>query len=245
MGSLFYGMYALRVFKSPVSPKFWYREAYCAIIATFGIILNQTYKSKRLNPLNVMRDDNVHYILIATLWLFSNPDFTTLIPFLVFAIFHVLTYARQYLLPALGHGPDSLLSLQISNFVKTYNDMGMMLAANAEFFLLLKLGFQFLTFRKGTAFRFLIYLVFFKLRFDQSIFTKTVIKNFEMRIDTLLSHPSLPPVVKQMWISVKDLIRRGMEAISIPTAMPQRQTAPAPSASTSNSTSTSTSSARS
>uniref|UniRef100_A0A060TG91 ARAD1D21450p n=1 Tax=Blastobotrys adeninivorans TaxID=409370 RepID=A0A060TG91_BLAAD len=204
VGSFFYLLFSLRIFKSPSFPKFWYREAYVAIIFTFSIILNQTYRSKPLTVQALLRDDNCHYIFLAFLWLFSRPSFFTLPPFLVFSLFHVLTYLRSYLLPALGHGSSSPLSAQIGHFVTGYNDRFMMLAASIECLQFVRLLFRVFTFRKGTLVQFIIYVGFMKLRYDNSMFTRTIVKQYEVRIDSLLANPAVPPVVRNGWISFKN-----------------------------------------
>lgn len=202
-GAIFYSLFSLKVFRSPSFPRFWYREAYVAIIVTFAIILQKTYRAKPASAPELLRDDNVHYLMVAVLWLFSKPFFGTLPPFIIFSLFHVLTYVRSFLLPALGHGAQSPLSANIGSFVNTYNDRFMMLAAHCEFLLFLKIFLNFLTFRKGTLIPFLVYFVFIKLRFDSSIFTRSAVKTYEVRVDGIVSNPSCPVAVKNAWLSFK------------------------------------------
>lgn len=206
VGAVFYTLFSFKIFRAPSFPKFWYKEAYVAIIFTFSIILNKTYRNKAINAPDVLRDDNVHYLLAALLWLFSKPYFGTLPPFIVFSLFHVLTYMRSFLLPALGHGAQSPISVNIGSFVSNYNDRFMMLAANAEFFLFLRLFVFFITLRKGSLIPFIVYFVFIKLRYDSSMFTRSVLKTYEVRIDGLVGHPSCPHAIKNAWTSFKGLL---------------------------------------
>jgi hypothetical protein len=215
LGAVFYCLFSLKVFKAPNFPKFWYKESYVAIIFTFGIILFQTYKGKRVTPDAILKDDNLHYLLVAGLWLFTKPFVGTLPPFMVFSLFHILTYVRSYILPALGYSATSTISSSIQSFVKNYNDRFMMLAASWEFGLVFVLFFRFLTFRPGTSFPFLLYVVFIKTRHDQSFYTRNTVKNWEVRMDSLVGHPSMPGGVKQVWVQFKDTIRRVSNMVSV------------------------------
>lgn len=203
---------------------FWYREIFVAVIATFGIIIHQTYKGKAINPQQLLRDDNVTYLLVAFLWLVSKPTYGTFLPFAIFSLFHVLTYIRGFILPALGYPSDRGLAIQIDGFVKQYNDKFMFTAANLEFMMFLGLIFKALTFQRGSWIKTAVFFVFLRLRYTQSLFTRSVIGSWEVRVDGLLSHPSIPPVVKQTWVTVKHNLRRTLGGV--PGAAPATHAAP-------------------
>lgn len=206
-GGISYTLFSLRVFKAPSFPLFWYREAYVAAIFTFGIILNQTYRAKPVTIAALLRDDNVHYMMLAFLWLVSKPFFGTLPPFMIFSLFHVLTYMRSFLLPALGYPASSSISAQLHTFVTTYNARMMSLAATTEALLLVRLALMAVTFRKGNIAPFLIYFLFMKLRYDCSIYTRTAVRTWEVRIDNIVGHPQVPGFFKNGWLQFKEIIR--------------------------------------
>ncbi len=188
---------------------FWYRLIYAAVIESFGIIIFQTYKHKSFNPVILLGDDNVQYLLIAFLWLFYKRVTITIVPFAIFSIFHTLTYSRAYLFPALGYSAQHNISVSIGSFVRRFNDKSIAIAANFELILLLYLFLQvFLTFQLKALFVFLTYVVFIKLRYEKSNFTRNTLKVWEVRVDGLVAHPNVPNGVKQGWISFKRFIRQ-------------------------------------
>lgn len=82
----------------------------------------------------------------------------------------------------------------------------MVFSANVEFGVLFYLILSTLTFHKAAIFQLAVYFAFFKLRYNTSQFTRHAVKQMEVRVDGLVSHPSVPPFVKQTWISGKRII---------------------------------------
>ncbi|AOW04533.1 hypothetical protein B0I75DRAFT_141083 [Yarrowia lipolytica] len=222
VGCFFYVLATLPFFRVGKFSIFWYREIFLSVIATFGIIIFETYKGKPLNPQALARDDNVTYLLVAFLWLVSKPTYGTFLPFAIFSLFHVLTYVRGFILPALGYPGNAGLSLQIDNFVKTYNDKFMFTAANLEFMMFLGLIIKAITFQRGSWIKLIIFFVFLRLRYAQSLFTRSVVGSWEVRVDGLLSHPAVPPQVKQTWVTVKHQLRKTLGGAGAPVTQEQR-----------------------
>jgi hypothetical protein len=138
-----------------------------------------------------------------------------LLPFLVFSLLHSLGYLQQILLPTLGY-PANGLPAQIGAFRKAQGDRLTHSAANFEFLTELFLFVRFITFRKGSFLPLIFYTTFIKLRHDDSPHTRAVVSRHEVMVDNLLSHPSLPPVIKQVWIQIKDILRTASRFISMP-----------------------------
>ncbi|ANB13874.1 nucleoporin POM33 [Sugiyamaella lignohabitans] len=88
-------------------------------------------------------------------------------------------------------------------------------AANFEFGLVFLLFFKFVTFRKGTTFPFLFYIVFIKARYDQSYYMKSAVKAWEVKIDSVFANPNIPAPLKQAWAQVKDVVKRITSAVTI------------------------------
>ncbi|ODQ67115.1 hypothetical protein NADFUDRAFT_45325 [Nadsonia fulvescens var. elongata DSM 6958] len=184
-----------------------YRFAYLAIIFTFGIIIKQTYQNKKITPLAILHDDNIHYLLIAFLWLFSARSFSTLLPFIIFSTFHALTYVRSHILPALGYPATSPLSTKINLFIKAQNDRAMQFAASSELATLASLFVSVISFNKAAWVKFAIYLIFVRVRFEHSAFTKAALKTWEVKIDQLVAHPKAPVFLKSAWTNYKNFVR--------------------------------------
>ncbi|CAN6632853.1 pore membrane protein of 33 kDa [Trichomonascus vanleenenianus] len=219
-GALIYALYAMRVFKAPSFPIFWYRTSFVAAILTYGIILNETYKQKRMKWPLLLQDDNVHYLMISFMWLYEKPFFGTLPPFIVYSLFHVLTYSRSYVLPHAGFPSSSRLANQINTFINRYNDPLMMFAASSEIFLLMRLAVLFMTFRKGTTVPFIVYFMFIKFRYDQSQFTQTAIRAWEVRINNLVAGPNTPFFLKNVWLGFREVVKTYIGPILRPHSVP-------------------------
>lgn len=221
-GGFFYTLGAIRIFKSPGFPLFWYRLAYVAAMATFGLTLKESYMKKPPAAAQLAQDDNVHYLLVALLWLVSKPSVLTLVPFMIFSLFHVVTFTRTNVLPAMGKSSDAGLGGQLKTFATTYNERLLAMASHVELILLFTMLPSALTFKKAALFPFIFYLIFTKIRHDQSFHMRQSVKHWEARVDQLMSNPNVPPPVKQGWIQFKQYLAKGLSVVSFkkPTPTP-------------------------
>ncbi|KAJ2720870.1 Transmembrane nucleoporin [Coemansia sp. Benny D115] len=81
----------------------YYGKAYLGAILSYVIVIYKTYGPPQLNLAFAHRlilDENVEYLLLAFYWWTQAPIVVTLVPFVVFSLFHVLTYARSTVLVA-------------------------------------------------------------------------------------------------------------------------------------------------
>ncbi|KAK9241343.1 hypothetical protein V1525DRAFT_7313 [Lipomyces kononenkoae] len=207
LGVFFYALSTIRFSPGTRWGRFWYRETFVSVIVTYGIVLYRTYKSSSPTTTALLRDDNVQYMIIALLWLISKPLLATLPAFAIYSFFHVLTYTRTNVLPTIGTLPNSPLATRIQSFVDNYNDMFTRAVANLELVLLVRLFLDALLWRKGSWISLLVYGSFIRLRFEQSAFTKLAVRNWEVRIDSLIAHPAVPAVVKAGWTQVKTFLK--------------------------------------
>ncbi|ANZ77869.1 BA75_04780T0 [Komagataella pastoris] len=202
--------YLLTIRSSGAINSFFYNAVFVGAVESFGVLLFQSYgnKSLSLKPLDLLALENVQYFAIAALFLTILPHIAiAVVPFTLFSVFHALSYTRSNILPLLNIPATATVSSKIADFVKTYNDKSLFLVSNFEFFTLTIILIKALLFRKGYWIAAVIYTVFFKLRFEKSIFLRSVVKSWEARIDGLVSHPSLSVAVKSNWVQVKKLIR--------------------------------------
>ncbi|KAJ1668946.1 Transmembrane nucleoporin [Coemansia sp. RSA 1836] len=80
----------------------YYSQAYLGALTSYAIVIYKTYGPPQLNLAFVQRllvDENVEYLLLALYWYMSGPILVTLLPFVVFSLFHVITYTRSSLIP--------------------------------------------------------------------------------------------------------------------------------------------------
>lgn len=170
---------------------------------------------------------------MALIWLVSRQIPVAIVPFAIYSIFHVATYTRTNLIPmfqsqqgsataAPGASPSSKpqprqspLADSISRFVKEYYDPSMGIVAAVEVFIWFRLLFPFLTFSRGAIFLFLIYTAFLRARYAQSPFVQNFVHNLTARIDATAANQGTPPVIRQAWGTVKDLIRQAADVTDL------------------------------
>lgn len=169
---------------------------------------------------------------MALVWLFSHQVPLAIFPFAVYSLFHVATYTRSNLLPAISPAPASAtaaspggsatkpktssgLADTIGRFVKDYYDSSMTIVASLEILLWIRLFFPALLFQKGTWILLILYTVFLRARVGQSAFVQGAFTNAGARIDGLVNRQDSPPVVRQGWESFKGILRQALAATDL------------------------------
>ncbi|TAQ89944.1 hypothetical protein B7494_g1719 [Chlorociboria aeruginascens] len=140
-----------------------------------------------------------------------------MLPFGVYSIFHVATYTRTNLIPTVQPAqqltPGSPTSKPtyksnavadtIGRFVKEYYDASMGLVAILEILLWGRLFLSAIAFVKGSWILITLYSAFLRSRFAQSTFVQAQFRQLEARIDSLIGAQGSPPIVRQVWDSIK------------------------------------------
>lgn len=103
----------------------------------------------------------------------------------------------------------------VGRFIKQYYDASMGLVASLEMALLLRLVLALLTFSKGNFLLLIVYLAFFRARYAQSAFVQQSVNRLTMRVDTAISHQSVPPQARQGWYTFKDVVRKGYQVTDV------------------------------
>lgn len=91
----------------------YYQQAYLGALASYSIVVYKTYGPPQLSLeffQRLMVDENFEYLALAFMWYIHRPIFVTLLPFVVFSLFHVLTYIRNGLLPMFFDGVNEQVS---------------------------------------------------------------------------------------------------------------------------------------
>ncbi|KAL4803216.1 hypothetical protein BDV18DRAFT_44704 [Aspergillus unguis] len=212
-----------------------YRLAFISAAATYGIVVYKGHIARgRLQGslpsvlLKLAGDENVQYLGMALVWLYSRQIPLALLPFSVYSVFHVATYTRAHLIPTLqpqsapAGSPggrtavkQSPLAETIGRFVKQYYDASMDLVAGLEIALLFRLVVGLLTFSKGSFLLLFVYLTFFRARYSQSSFVQQAVRHFTARVDSSVSHQSTPPAVRQGWEGFKDAVRQAYQTTDV------------------------------
>ncbi|CAI6231081.1 unnamed protein product [Periconia digitata] len=214
---------------------FTYRVAFLSATVTYGIVVYKAYRArmragKQGSIVSLATDENVQYLFMALVWLFSRQIPAAILPFAVYSVFHVATYARSNLLPTIQPQPagakPSGASDMIGKFVKDYYDGSMTLVAVLEIALWFRVLGSALLFQRGSWILLSIYTVFFRARFAQSQFVQGAITNLTARLDAQLANQSIPPAVRQSWGTLKNVVRQAADATDIRKYVGGQQPAP-------------------
>jgi transmembrane protein 33 len=169
---------------------------------------------------------------MALIWLFSRQIPLAILPFTVYSFFHVATYTRGTLLPAIQSTPPpssssssssssgaqpsaGALSDTIGRFVKQYYNASMTLVAILEIALWFRLLGSAILFQRGSWLLLLVYTVFFRARYALSPFVQGAVRQVRARVDALAAEQSTPPAVRQAWEAVKGIVAQVAEATDV------------------------------
>lgn len=160
---------------------------------------------------------------MALFWLFSRQIPLAILPFSVYSIFHVLSYTRANLLPAIFPPPPSAtpaspgqrqpksagaLSDSIGKFVKEYYDASMTLVALLEIALWFRIAFSAILFQKGSWILIVVYSVFLRARYAQSSFVQGAFGQMGARIDARVAQQGTPEGARKGWDGFKGGLRQ-------------------------------------
>jgi hypothetical protein len=213
--------------------KLSYRLAFISAAVTYGIVVYKAYRgraakggpgSPQQNALTLISDENVQYLLMALVWLYSKPIWFALLPFAVYSTFHFLTYIRTNIIPTFSPPPPGTpmssagkpatqhpVSEAISKFVKQNYDTSMHLVSNLEIFLWVRVFLGAIVFRNSWILL-AIYTVFLRVRYSQSNFVRQAFGQLEKRGDALVSDGRVPEPAKNVWFQGKQFLKQAVEA---------------------------------
>lgn len=236
VGHVFYLASTLRyVFSSikfnagSTGARFSYRLAFVSAIVTYGIVVFKAYRSRLtkqpggVQPAALATDENIQYLVLSLVWLFSAPIFWALLPFAVYSTFHFLSYLRAYLLPALmpppaapasatspsgtpSRPPAPPLADAIAKFVKQNYDASMHLVSRLELALLARLFFGAILMQNSWIIL-VLYTVFVRVRYAQSAFMRSAVAYVERAVDGLFVDQRVPEGVRGVWGTFKGVVR--------------------------------------
>ncbi|KAI5960350.1 POM33 [Candida pseudojiufengensis] len=200
IGFLFYSLTYLKFIPSLYKPT--YILTLIGIFISFGILIFQIIQKNGFKLPILIKDDNFHYILLAGFLLFLRPYvLLTLVPFVIFATFHVLAYINGFLLPIFGLN-NSIISKYITNFISNNNAKSIQIASGIELITFVWLILRMLLFRKRSLSPVLVYLIFLKKRHEVSPFTRNYLNWIGNTIDGFVIDIG-QPVLTQVWGHVK------------------------------------------
>ncbi|RDL33790.1 uncharacterized protein BP5553_08158 [Venustampulla echinocandica] len=216
---------------------FSYRTAFVSAAVTYGIVVYKAFRARSRagsraqgGVLSLAADENVQYLAMALVWLFSPQYPLAMLPFGVYSVFHVATYTRTNLIPTIqpakqtspapgaspsAKPPANPTAETIGRFVKEYYDASMGLVAILEILLWGRILLSAIIFARGSWILIAIYTAFLRARYAQSSFVQGQFSHLEARVDSLVGAQSTPPAARQAWDTVKNAARSFRDATDI------------------------------
>ncbi|KAF9781925.1 hypothetical protein IL306_012772 [Fusarium sp. DS 682] len=213
-----------------------YRTAFIAAAITYGIVVYKTMRARAKtgaraapSPMALLADENIQYLAMALVWLFSPQYPLALIPYTIYSVFHVATYTRANLIPAVlapkpapeadGASPrravDSPLANQIGAFVKEYYDASMAIVSSLEIALWVRILLSAILFQRRSWILIVLYTAFLRARYTQSTHVQNSFIQLGARVDSLVSAQGTPPAARQIWQGVKEAGKQFHDATDI------------------------------
>lgn len=163
---------------------------------------------------------------MALVWLFCPQYPLALLPYCVYSIFHVATYTRANVIPVVQPPPpvvDGASPRRVSNpladrigaFVKEYYDASMSIVAGLEILLWGRILLSAILFQRRSWILLTLYTAFLRARFSQSSHVQAAVSQLGARVDSLVGAQGTPPVVRQVWDTVKVVTRQFHDATDV------------------------------
>jgi len=141
---------------------------------------------------------------MAIFFLYAKPLFPLLVPYAIYSLFHVLSYARTNLFPTLA--PQSSFIGSIGDAVGRFYDPAMSAVAGIEILAICPRLLLGSILRRNSFILAASYLGFLRVRWEQSLFVRRIFGRITMRIDALAADGNVPSVVRSAWVSVKNML---------------------------------------
>lgn len=170
----------------------------------------------QLKPL--LSNQSTPYLLLALCqWMFLKKLVISLVPFTIFAFFHVLTHMRNYVIPSLSFistpTKEKIKSI-LENANKKLSPVALLMTVYIEilcFFVYLGNAFSWFLLKligRGNGFfvnllAIIVWFVFLNIRYDESIIVKKVVHNLVSIVDGLAADPRVPPQLSNYWGQTK------------------------------------------
>ncbi|KAI8060175.1 hypothetical protein BC940DRAFT_312588 [Gongronella butleri] len=183
-------LYLLSLVRFHSIPAYYY-HAYVGALVSYGIVGYNSTKfsdSKWWNSL--VRNENVQYLVLAFYWYSYTPIAVTLIPYLVFSLFHILGYIQSVLLPTFFSKETNPKVHEYGEILKThtekYHELAMQIASYTDVMLIfprLLLGVLLL---QTSLLAFIVFFLFVRLRYYVSPYTQLAIRQSINMLDQWL-----------------------------------------------------------
>ncbi|KAH6605414.1 nucleoporin POM33 [Trichoderma cornu-damae] len=206
--------------------QFSYRTSFAAAALTYGIVVYKTQRARAKTGtkapngiIGLLADENVQYLAMALVWLFSPQYPLALLPYSVYSVFHVATYSRTNLIPVFMPPPPAAdgaarpkvsnpLADKLGDFVKEYYDFSMTVVAYLEISLWVRVLLSAILFQRRSWILLGLYVTFLRARYAQSSHVQSALAHVTTRADHFVGAQGTPPQLKKTWDIAKSIARQ-------------------------------------
>lgn len=198
----------------------WYKAALTGALISYAIVCQKSLGTPQPNAAFVRKallDENVQYFLLAFFWWSSKPVLFSLLPFMIFSLFHVLTFTRTGLMtqflppgpPATPGGPPTPhpVAKKLQVWTKANFEPAMKIVAYIELIILVRVLVGAVTLQTSIVAP-IVFAHFLRQRYYQSSFTRDAIGHADAKIGEFVRREGIPPAVGQVWEKARGLIGR-------------------------------------
>ncbi|KIY51345.1 hypothetical protein FISHEDRAFT_70982 [Fistulina hepatica ATCC 64428] len=209
----------------------WYKAAFFGALVSYAIVCQKglNFAPNVAFIKRALMDENFQYFVVALMWWTSKPVMIALIPYMIFSVFHALSFTRTTILPqVLAQGPPATaggpptphpLQRQLQTWVKNNYDGAMRIVAYAEILIAVRVLIGVVTFQTSL-FSGFIYGHFLRSRYFQSAFTRDALAHADRTIANFLNRPQIPPAVGSVYDTIRAQIIRWGGATQVPGVPP-------------------------
>lgn len=203
-----------------IASSWWYKAALTGALISYAIVCQKCLGNPQPNVAFVRRallDENVQYFLLAYFWWSSKPILFALFPYMIFSLFHVLTFIRTGLMsqflppgpPATPGGPPTPhpIAKKLQVWTKANFEPAMRVVAYIELAVFARVFVGAITFQSSIIAP-IVYAHFLRQRYYQSSFTREAVYTTNARINTFVDREGTPAVAGHIWNNVRSLIGR-------------------------------------
>jgi len=201
-----------------VSPV-WYKACYTGALLSYAIVCQKSLGVPQPTLAYLRKailDENIQYFLLAFYWWTSKPIAITLIPYMIFSLFHALTFTRTTLMPqflppgppAQADGPPTPhpFAKQLQNWVKANYDHAMYAVAYAELIIFVRILLGAILLQNSLISP-IIFAHFLRQRWYQSAFTRQAVSATVAKIEATIARQG-NPTLTNVWGQGKALVAR-------------------------------------
>ncbi|KAJ3143041.1 hypothetical protein HDU90_002915 [Geranomyces variabilis] len=191
-----------------------YTKAFYGTLVSYGIIMYKAHGIPQFSGAylqHLLQDENTWYLLLAINWALSKPLLVTLLPYVVFSLFHSLNYFRSEVAPVVlppTQFPAITPRIQRSIvwFVQSFQTRALRTVAFIEVFAIMPVLVVGIFFGWSSFMAPLLYSRFLIFRYHTSGLTKQAFAELKARMDAAAAHPRVPPAVKKMYAVVQEKV---------------------------------------